>query len=280
MKTIKFYAMFAIMVMMSSCEKFISDSEKSSEKSETKNVSLQLSQTEKVKKACQKVSFAFFKGDEKIGAINQALDDADFGNIHVSLSPGSYRIVAIGHNGTGSCTITTPEKITFTNNKVTDTFYYYGTLEAKEDEKTTETVTLRRAVAMLRLVIKDKIPDNAKKIKFYYTGGSSTFNAVTGYGCVNSKQTEILDIKPDQQVYEVYTFPHEDNKTLKVTISVLDENDFTIASTTLEDVQVEKNYITQYSGKLFKDLSGGGSTDIDIDFEFDPEWAGEKDYEF
>lgn len=280
MKTIKFYAMFAIIIMATSCEKFTTDSEKSSEKSESKNVSLQLSENEKVKKACQKVSFGFFKDGEKVGGINQTLDDADFGNIHLSLSPGTYNIVAIGHNGTGNCTISSPQKITFTNNKVTDTFYYYGAIEAKEDEKTTETITLKRAVGMLRLVIKDKIPENAKKIKFYYTGGSSTFDAVSGYGCVNSKQTEILDMKTDQQIYEVYTFPHKEDKKLKVNISVLDENDFIIASTTLDNVPIEKNYITKYSGKLFENLSGGGSTDIDIEFEFDPDWAGENEYEF
>lgn len=280
MKTIKFYATFAIIMMMCSCEKFVSESGKTSESEEEQNVVLNVSQDELVKKVCQKVSFAFFKGDEKVGTISQSAADNDFGTIHLSLSPGLYQVVAIGHNGSGNCTITSPEKITFTSNKVTDTFYYYGKLESKEDEKTSETITLKRAVAMFRLVIKDEIPAKAKKIKFYYTGGSSTFNAVTGFGCVNSKQTETLDIKPNQQVYEVYTFPHEDGKKLQFTISVLDENDFTIASTTIPDVVVTKNYITKYSGKLFKDISGEGTGDIDIDFEFDPEWAGETEHEF
>lgn len=280
MKTIKFYATFAIILLMCSCEKFVSETGKTSESEDDQNVVVNVSQNELVKKVCNKISFAFFKGDEKVGIISQGADDKDFGALHLSLSPGIYRVVAIGHNGTGNCTITTPEKITFTSNKVTDTFYYYGNIESKEGEKTSETITLKRAVAMLRLVIKDEIPAKAKKIKFYYTGGSSTFNAATGFGCVNSKQTEILDIHPNQQVYEVYTFPHEDGKKLQVTISVLDENDFIIASTTLPDVTVTKNYITKISGKLFKDISGEGTGDIDIDFEFDPEWAGETEYEF
>lgn len=132
---------------------------------------------------------------------------------------------------------------------------------------------------MFRLVIKDEIPEQAKKIKFYYTGGSSTLNAKTGYGCVNSKQTEILDLVKKQQVYEVYTFPHEGDKKLTVSIDILDKNDFTIATTTFSDVPILKNYITKYSGKLFTGLSDG-TGDIDIDFVFDPEWAGENEYEF
>ncbi len=278
MKTIKFYALLAITILMCSCEKFTSENGKTNE--EKTNVVLNLSKEELVKTVCKKAIFSFFKVDEKIGTVSQTTDDSDFGAIHLNLSPGTYRIVAIGHNGTGNCTITSPEKITFTNNKVTDTFYHYGTIEVKEGEKTAESITLKRAVAMFRLNIKDEIPATAKRIQFYYTGGSSTFNAVSGYGCVNSKQTETLDITSGQQTYEVYTFPHEDGKKLQMTITILDENGFTIASNTFTDVIVKKNYITKYSGKLFADNPTGSTSDIDIEFEFDPEWAGEDEYQF
>ena len=281
MKTIKFYATLAILAtMMCSCQKFSSESEKISAKSEDNNVALNLTKTELVKTVCKKVSFAFFKVDEKIGTLSQTTDDEDFGSLHLSLSPGVYRVVAIGHNGTGNCTISSPEKITFTNNKLTDTFYYYGTLEAKEGENESHSITLRRGVAMFRLHIKDEIPSNAKRIQFYYTGGSSTFNAVTGYGCVNSKQTETFDLKPEQKEYEVFTFPHSDDKKLKMTISILNETGFVIASTTFDDVIIKKNYITKYSGKLFTENPGGETSNIEIDFEFDPEWAGENKVEF
>lgn len=279
MKTIKIYAMLAICVLMCSCEKFTSETGKSSAKTENNNVALNLTKGELVKTVCKKVTFALFKVDEKIGSITQTTDATDFGSLHLNLAPGIYRIVAIGHNGTGNCTISSPEKITFTSNKVTDTFYYYGTIEAKEGENATQSVTLKRAVAMFRLNIKDEIPTTAKRILFSYTGGSSTFNAVTGFGCVNSKQTETLDINPQQKEYEVYTFPHDGNKKLNITISVLNESGFTIASATFPDVPIAKNYITKYSGKLFSDVSGG-SSDIDIEFEFDPEWAGENEYPF
>ena len=277
MKTIKIYAMLTILTMCS-CEKYSTEVTQDNRNKDS-NVSIELPQDGTVKKTCQKVSFGFFKDNEKVGAINQNAADADFGTIHLNLVSGIYQVGAIGHNGISSCTITSPEKITFTSNKVTDTFYYYGTLEVKSDESTSEVITLQRAVAMFRLTIKDDIPENAKKIKFYYTGGSSTLNAVTGYGCVNSKQTEIIDIKPEKKTYEVYTFPHADGKKLNMTISVLDENDFTIASTNFTDVQVTKNYITTYSGKLFTKTSEGSGS-IKIEFEFNPEWAGETKYNF
>ncbi len=102
-----------------------------------------------------------------------------------------YRVVIIGHNGTGNCTISSPEKVKFASNKLTDTFYYYGKLILTDGEETEESIELKRAVAQFKVHITDtEIPAEAHSIKFYYTGGSSTLDATTGYGCVNSRQTE------------------------------------------------------------------------------------------
>ena len=79
--------------------------------------------------------------------------------------------------------------MTFPNNKVTDTFFYYGDLVVGT-EKQSYDLTLTRAVAMFRLVLTDdEIPSTVAKLKFYYLGGSSTFrltadpdwDAVNGY---------------------------------------------------------------------------------------------------
>ena len=137
MKTTLFNAMLAITMMMCSCEKFTPEEESSKPIPRENNVTLDLSSKDQVKKACKKVSFGFFKDEAKAGIISQTSDDSDFGAIHLSLAAGTYEVVAIGHNGSGT-TISSPEKITFTSNKVTDTFYYYGILDVTDGEKTTE----------------------------------------------------------------------------------------------------------------------------------------------
>ena len=165
MKTILFNAMLAITMMMCSCEKFTPEEESSKPIPRENNVTLDLSSKDQVKKACKKVSFGFFKDDAKAGIISQTSDDSDFGAIHLSLAAGTYEVVAIGHNGSGT-TISSPEKITFTSNKVTDTFYYYGILDVTDGEKTTESITLKRAVGMFRLAIKDEIQSRLRKLNF------------------------------------------------------------------------------------------------------------------
>ena len=61
---------------------------------------------------------------------------------------------------------------------------------------------------MFRLVLTDEeIPATVAKLKFYYTGGSSTFSPRDGYGCVNSKQTEVRSTAdPDWDSVNGYTF--------------------------------------------------------------------------
>ena len=161
-----------------------------------------------------------------------------------------------------------------------EVFYYYGDIDVGEN--ITFNLTMKRAVAMVRLVMKDKTPANIHNIKFYYTGGSSTFDAKTGYGCVNSKQTEMRSVANSaytgESTYDIYTFPHADGKKLKIEISAL-ENASSTSSTyerTIDNVSVKRNYITRYSGCFYEDESAMGRG---FTMSTDDEWHYE-DYEY
>lgn len=208
-------------------------------------------------------SIALFQDDTKVKAVSQSADDGKLGSISASVAPGTYQLVAIAHNGLGNCTISSPEKITFANNKMTDTFYYIGTVEVSES--CVKTLVLKRAVSMFRLIITDPIPQSVAQIKFYYTGGSSTFNAVTGFGCVNSRQTEILKVQDanedgSETVFEVYTFPHDISGFLNVTVTALDTSGNVLAETKYENVPITQNVITQYKTEFFNGFSEASSS--------------------
>lgn len=238
--------------------------------------------TTPIQNLCNRINLAIYNGDDgtRIKSINQEKGDASFGQIKTTLAKGHYYIAVLAHNGEGNATMTTPSKITFKDNKVTDTFYYYGDIDVGEN--ITFNLTMKRAVAMVRLVMKDKTPANIHNIKFYYTGGSSTFDATTGYGCVNSKQTEIRSVANSaytgESTYDIYTFPHADGKKLKIEISAL-ENASSTSYTyerTIDNVSVKRNYITRYSGCFYEDESAMGRG---FTMSTDDEWHYE-DYEY
>ena len=236
---------------------------------------------------CSRLSIAIFDGEEKVKTLNLKAEDG-YEDIGINLDAGKYRMVAIGHNGSGNCTISSPEKVKFYKNKMTDTFFYYGTFNVIDGEDTDDYILLNRAVAQFKVHITDAtIPAEAHSIKFYYTGGSSTLDAVTGYGCVKSRQTENFKLQEGKRDYSVYTFPREENKGLKMTINILDADAQSIKEYSKEGVPVKCSNITQTNisiqdhtisepNQKENDDSGNGG----LEFTVNPDWEGEIVVEF
>ena len=232
---------------------------------------------------CSRLNIAIFDAEgTKVKTVAQKEGDSSYGTVALTLTAGTYRLVVIAHNCDGSATISSTEKVTFPNNKVTDTFYYYGDLVVTEARQSYD-LTLTRAVAMFRLVLTDEeIPSNVAKLKFYYVGGSSTFSPKDGYGCVNSKQTEVRTIAEDG-IYDIYTLPHtEDDVLTKLTVTAIDANDNTVKERIFENVPVTRNQITRYTGSFFGSGSGGGGQSSDGTFRLtaDPDWDSVNGYTF
>ncbi|UKK49638.1 FimB/Mfa2 family fimbrial subunit [Prevotella sp. E9-3] len=230
---------------------------------------------------CSRLNIAIFDAEgTKVKTVAQKEGDASYGTVALSLAAGTYRLVVIAHSCDGSATITSTEKVTFPNNKVTDTFFYYGDLVVVT-EKQSYDLTLTRAVAMFRLVLTDEsIPASVAKFKFYYLGGSSTFSPKDGYGCVQSKQTEIRPVSTDG-IYEIYTLPHTEEDVLtKLTVTALDANDNILKERTFENIPITRNQVTRYTGSFFG--SGGGNSTNDGTFRLtaDPDWDAVNGYTF
>lgn len=223
-----------------------------------------VSRATNVQDICSRISFALFQDGVKVKSINQDRSENNFGKIEVNVSLGSYQVVVIAHNGEASATITSPEEVTFAKNKLTDTFYYGKTLEVSANQSVE--LEMKRAVAMFRLIMNDAIPPDVTAIRLYYTGGSSTFNALTGFGCVNSRQTEdrvVLDAQRSGNAqFEVYTMPHSLTDVLKVTVSALNAAGEIVFERIFDQVPVKLNEITQYKGSFFQGIETSQSNTL------------------
>lgn len=278
----------ALALLLAACEKPVLDNEDAVTKKDA-NVILHFKQYEQesftrsatdITELCSRLNIAIFDADgTKVKTVAQKESDAGYGTVALTLASGTYKLVVIAHNGEGSATITSTEKVTFPNNKVTDTFYYYGDLIVTDATQSYD-LTLTRAVAMFRLVLTDEeMPSNVAKLKFYYLGGSSTFSPKDGCGCVNSKQTEIRPVS-DDGIYEIFTLPHtEDDVLTKLTVTALDQNDNIVKEKVFENVPVTRNQVTRYTGSFFG--SGGSQTsDGTIRLTADPDWDSVNGYTF
>lgn len=205
---------------------------------------------------CQRISYAIYQNGERKIVKNQVYGDEGFGEMTLSLAAGTYQVVIVAHNGAENAQTTDLTKITFKEDnklKVTDTFYYYDTLEVSENCEVN--IQLKRAVAMVRFVTKDTIPAGVKRMRFYYTGGSSTFNATSGLGVVDSKQTEFREVTEEmigkQGTFYFYTFPRDTDGKLNIRVTAYGANDNSIKEKEFNDVPITQNQITQYKGYFF-----------------------------
>ncbi|MBP5770964.1 MAG: FimB/Mfa2 family fimbrial subunit [Bacteroidaceae bacterium] len=286
--------LFGLAVLLVSCEKPIMDYDEKIGHEEDANVTLRFLPDQQdgfdtrgtaLADQLTRLSVAIFRQDgTKLKSINQQQDDADFGRVDVLLEPGTYRVVAVAHNSTeGSATISSTEKVTFANNKMSDTFACCASLTVEGEEPIDQELLLQRVVAMVRLTVTGTIPDEVARLKFYYTGGSSTLNPSTGYGCVQSKQTEyrpvVLDGSP-VNTFELYTAPHELNDVLKLVITAQDSDNQTLNEWTMENIPITRNKITTWTGTLFSGGggTGGGTGSGGINIALDTQWDGTISY--
>ena len=294
----KKYLFIALAVLVAACEKPILDEEDAVTRKEA-NVILHMTQYEQeafgnsgnraatraatdITELCSRLNIAIFDDDgTKVKTVAQKEGDASFGTVAMTLAAGTYQLVVIAHNAEGSATITSTEKVTFPNNKVTDTFYYYGDLVVTSEVQSYD-LTLTRAVAMFRMVLTDdEIPSTVAKFKFYYTGGSSTFSPSAGYGCVNSKQTEIRTVADGVTTFDIFTLPHTEEDVLtKLTVTALDANDNTVKERVFENVPVTRNQITRYTGSFFGNGGSGQTSDGTFRLTADPDWDSVNGYTF
>lgn len=223
------------------------------------------------------LNFAVFQDGEKVKTINQKSTESGFGSIELSLPEGRYQVVAVAHKGSGNATLTSPQEIKFANNKITDTFAYYQEIDV--NDATDYDANMTRVVSMFRLCLTQEIPADVAQMKFYYTGGSSTLDASMGYGCVNSRQTETLNVSNHaaNQAFEVYTFPHEDYSNLKMTISALNSKGDVLYEKELPNVPITIRKISTYTGTMFGE--SGKSDAMNMSFKADDEWQGEENYD-
>lgn len=223
---------------------------------------------------CTRVTVALYQNGERIFYKNQKSTDSGFGTVKLNVPNGEYSLLVLGYSNKDAATSTNLLKIAF-GGKVTDTFRYYENISLASGNNNNLDILLKRIVGMFRLVIKDKIPENVKQLKFYYTGGSSTLDGQTGYGCVNSRQTEYRNVTGTETSFDVYTFPHEEPKPMKFTVTALDTSGNTICEKVFENVSVTTNYITVYTGDFFN--ASETSKEVTANIRVDNSWTGSTD---
>ena len=220
------------------------------------------------------LKFVFYQNDEKVKDVTQKKNEGSYGEIGVTLQPGTYQLLVLAHSSTSNPTVSGPSNIQFTNTTgYSDTFYYYGDLVVTSEQQTYD-VQLQRATSMVRVTIQDAIPSEVKTIRLYYTGESGVFNAVTGMGgTTNSKQSITYNVEGMSAPLSLcaYTFLRNETGTLNMTITAYDKDNNVKAEKELKNIPMKNCMVTEYNGNLFSG-EGGGSAGAHFNLTAETEW--------
>ena len=280
------FALFALLVLCA-CEQTLVSEEKPRENENNLRVSVfEIEKTpfashtrgESASEICTHLNFAVYTIEgTRVKQVNQTSDAASFGTASFQLEAGDYLLVVVGHSSLKNPTMTNPAKIQFSNaSGYTDTFLYCGSITIGEEPENKQ-VSLDRIVSLCRFVMTDEYPAEVAQMRFYYTGGSGAFDARTGLGCVKSKQDIFFDVTSGQKQFDLYTFLHDTEGTIHLTVTAYDEDD-NILNERNFDVPMEQNHITWLSGDYF---SGSGSSATTITgITVNTDWAGETHLNF
>lgn len=222
------------------------------------------------KDAVSRISLALFKDGNAVISRNQTYggsSDTSFGTMEMTVSFGTYQLVVVGHKGSADATITSPTNITFANNELSDTFYYYETITVNKDSEKNLSIVLQHAVARFRLATQDKFPSNISQFTFTINGGGTALDATTGTAVATASQTKVYNVSsyagrevPYIQVYSIMNSANEEPLNITATATDVDGN--IIASQTFQNVPMQRGYSTTYKGYFF---ANNGTWNITVD---------------
>lgn len=224
---------------------------------------------------------AFFLLDEegeKVLAQEKPNTSDDYLNLYVEVPKGTYQLVAFGHNGTADASIDANAVITPPSGKLLDSFIHYKVIELDEESETEQSITLDRCVAKFSLKHTDAIPEGAASVEFVVAGAAKVLDAKTGLGTEAEEQKIVINIPASAEgtknnTFSFYTFLTAKESTIDVTATSKDADGNTLTSYTFEDVEMEVNMQTIYSGAFF-------NSDQSIKVSFNTEWEPNNEVGF
>ncbi len=204
--------------------------------------------------------------------------DEGYGTFRLALPTGTYRLVFLGYDGSKALRMSSPTDIRFEDDYVPHTFLYATELRVDEEVASSQTVTLRRAVAAVRLLTEDAWPQGLSTFRLETTGGSTQLNGLTGLASGTTGRKANVQVPEsmwggERQHVTFYFYLPAASQTMDVTFSALDAKGQVMQQRTFRGVETAINKLTVFRGSFF-------SIESQAAVEVDYEWGEETEQRF
>ena len=196
-----------------------------------------------------------YVGEELQQTVHQSGSDEDFGVLSASMGYGSHTLYFVASRGTTPTADTDAHTITWV--KPSDTFWATATVNVSPSSASSQSVSLSRVATRLRITVNDEVPSGAAKFVITPSQWYYGIDYTTGSGIEPSaNQPREVNIPSSyigttgQLAISIFGFVPSADWHTDITASLKASDESTLGQVTLEDVTLNKNITTSYSGGI------------------------------
>ena len=196
-----------------------------------------------------------YVGDELQQTIHQSSTDEGFGSISASMGYGTHTIYFVASRGTTPTTDTDAKTITWA--KPSDTYWATANITVAPNSAASQSVTLSRVATRLQITVTDEVPANAATFTVTPAQWYYGINYTTGAGVgLQSNYPRPVNIPANyigtsgELMISLFGFVPEADWQTDVTATLTASDESVLGQVTLEDVTMNKNITTAYSGGI------------------------------
>ena len=184
---------------------------------------------------------------------------SNFGSATLRLPIGKYKMVAIASAMKGEVNIVSAEEVTFPENEsLDDMAYVCKDIEVKSGSNTFN-CQLERAISLLKFHSSDELPAGISKVEASLSGNiSRVFNPTTGYGVkgagdnTQNRSWSLANMKPGKTMtISMYVFLSSEKETIQADLNIYNTDNEVIKALHFNQVTLQQNHVTTYTGPLF-----------------------------
>ena len=196
-----------------------------------------------------------YVGDELQQTLHQSNTDHGFGVLSASMGYGDHTLYFVASRGTTPTSDTDAQTITWV--KPSDTFLATATVTVSPSSASSQAVSLSRVATRLRITVNDEVPAGAAKFvitpsQWYYGIDYTTGDGVSP----SANQPREVNIPSSyigtsgQLAIAIFGFVPSADWQTNITAALKASDESTLGQVTLEDVTLNKNITTAYSGGI------------------------------
>lgn len=208
-----------------------------------------------------------YVGGQLQATTHQTASDASFGSPSLTVDYGDHTFYFVASRGDTP----TIDGTTISWAKPSDTFWATLDLTVSPSSSITQSVSLHRVAARLRITVTDEIPTTLASISVTPSHWYYGLNYLTGEATDDRQTARTVNVPASyvgttgQLIASFFTISPSTQWTTDITLKATGIDNSTLSSISIKDVPMQRNHVTSYGGSI---LNAGRGVTLSSDDEW------------